>query len=86
MGPTMTRRRQPEAATHHLFNYGGKKTAWVAGAASGFFGGIAGEQGGFRAIGLLGFDLKKDVSVQVRSFEPVIISAVARTVPFCRFH
>jgi uncharacterized membrane protein YfcA len=36
---------------------------WIAGAASGFFGGFAGEQGGLRAIGLLPFGLRKEAFV-----------------------
>ncbi|MDM7915313.1 MAG: TSUP family transporter [Candidatus Eisenbacteria bacterium] len=35
----------------------GRRTAWVAGAVSGLFGGLVGNQGGIRAAALLGFDL-----------------------------
>jgi hypothetical protein len=38
----------------------GPRTAWVAGAASGLFGGLVGNQGGIRSAGLLGFDLPKE--------------------------
>src|SRR5262245_39940520 len=38
----------------------GWRGGWIAGAASGFFGGFAGEQGGLRAIALIGFDLHKE--------------------------
>jgi uncharacterized membrane protein YfcA len=34
--------------------------AWIAGAASGFFGGLVGNQGGIRSAALLGFDLNRD--------------------------
>jgi uncharacterized protein len=34
--------------------------AWAAGAASGLFGGLVGNQGGIRSAALLGFDLEKD--------------------------
>src|SRR3954452_9825101 len=34
--------------------------AWIAGALSGFFGGLVGNQGGIRSAALLGFDLKKE--------------------------
>jgi uncharacterized membrane protein YfcA len=34
-------------------------SAWVAGAASGLFGGLVGNQGGIRSAALLGFDLTK---------------------------
>ena len=33
---------------------------WVAGASSGLFGGLVGNQGGIRAAALLGFDLARD--------------------------
>lgn len=38
----------------------GRRTAWVAGALSGMFGGLVGNQGGIRSAALLGFDLKRD--------------------------
>lgn len=41
----------------------GKAAAWLAGGASGFFGGLCGEQGGLRAVGLLGFGLPKEAFV-----------------------
>ena len=41
----------------------GRSVDWISGAASGFFGGFAGEQGGLRAVGMLGFDLRKDAFV-----------------------
>jgi uncharacterized membrane protein YfcA len=34
--------------------------AWIAGALSGFFGGLVGNQGGIRSAALLGFDLPKE--------------------------
>src|SRR2546425_2350352 len=34
--------------------------AWVAGAASGLFGGLVGNQGGIRSAGMLGFDVPKE--------------------------
>ena len=37
--------------------------AWIAGAASGFFGGLVGNQGGLRSAALLGFDLSRDAFV-----------------------
>jgi uncharacterized membrane protein YfcA len=37
----------------------GGKAAWAAGALSGLFGGLVGNQGGIRAAALLGFDLRK---------------------------
>jgi uncharacterized protein len=38
-------------------------TAWVAGALSGIFGGLVGNQGGIRSAALLGFDLSKQAFV-----------------------
>jgi hypothetical protein len=38
----------------------GRKSAWAAGALSGLFGGLVGNQGGIRAAALLGFDLRKE--------------------------
>ncbi len=37
--------------------------AWIAGAVSGFFGGLVGNQGGIRSAALLGFDLSRDAFV-----------------------
>lgn len=36
---------------------------WIAGASSGFLGGLVGNQGGIRSAALLGFDLSKDTFV-----------------------
>ena len=38
----------------------GHKTAWAAGAVSGLFGGLVGNQGGIRSAALLGFELEKE--------------------------
>ena len=54
----------------------GVRTAWIAGIASGFFGGLAGEQGGFRTVALLGFHLKKEAFVATSSAVGVLIDAV----------
>jgi len=37
--------------------------AWVAGALSGFLGGLVGNQGGIRSAALIGFDLRKELFV-----------------------
>lgn len=39
------------------------KTGWVAGALSGIFGGLVGNQGGIRSAALLGFDVRRDAFV-----------------------
>lgn len=41
----------------------GKRTAWFAGALSGGFGGMVGNQGGIRSAALLGFNLQRDAFV-----------------------
>jgi len=41
----------------------GRRMAWVAGALSGFFGGLVGNQGGIRSAALLGFDVRKETLV-----------------------
>jgi len=41
----------------------GRRMAWVAGALSGFFGGLVGNQGGIRSAALLGFDIRKETLV-----------------------
>jgi uncharacterized membrane protein YfcA len=41
----------------------GKRTAWFAGALSGMFGGLVGNQGGIRSAALLGFNLRRDAFV-----------------------
>jgi uncharacterized membrane protein YfcA len=38
----------------------GRTAAWIAGALSGMFGGLVGNQGGIRSAALLAFDLKRD--------------------------
>jgi uncharacterized membrane protein YfcA len=38
----------------------GRRTAWIAGALSGLFGGLVGNQGGIRSAALLGFGLPKE--------------------------
>ena len=41
----------------------GQRSAWVAGALSGVFGGLVGNQGGIRSAALLGFNLQRDAFV-----------------------
>jgi uncharacterized protein len=41
----------------------GRRSAWVAGALSGTFGGLVGNQGGIRSAALLGFGLQRDAFV-----------------------
>ncbi len=41
----------------------GRRAGWIAGAVSGMFGGLVGNQGGIRSAALLGFDLERDAFV-----------------------
>jgi hypothetical protein len=41
----------------------GRTMAWVAGALSGIFGGLVGNQGGIRSAALLGFEVRRDAFV-----------------------
>jgi hypothetical protein len=54
----------------------GRRAAWLAGAGSGFFGGLAGEQGGLRAVALLGFHLGKEAFVATGTAVAVVIDVV----------
>lgn len=47
--------------------------AWVVGVVSGFFGGLVGNQGGLRAIGLLSLNLKKTQLVATATAVAVIV-------------
>lgn len=42
----------------------GRKAAWLAGAVSGLFGGLVGNQGGIRSAALLAFETRRDTFVQ----------------------
>jgi len=55
----------------------GRRTAWIAGALSGLFGGLVGNQGGIRSAALLGFDLQRDAFVATAT-------AIALLIDLCR--
>ncbi len=55
----------------------GRRSAWVAGALSGMFGGLVGNQGGIRSAALLGFGLQRDAFVATAT-------AIALLVDLCR--
>ncbi len=55
----------------------GKRTAWVAGALSGIFGGLVGNQGGIRSAALMGFNLQRDAFVATAT-------AIALLIDLCR--
>jgi len=51
----------------------GRRMAWVAGALSGFFGGLVGNQGGIRSASLLGFDIRKEALVATATAVALIV-------------
>jgi uncharacterized membrane protein YfcA len=54
--------------------------AWVAGALSGFFGGLVGNQGGIRSAAMLGFDLPKERFVATATAIALIVDAARMPV------
>jgi uncharacterized membrane protein YfcA len=56
--------------------------AWVAGAASGAFGGLVGNQGGIRSAALLGFGLPKESFVATATAIALAVDAVRMPVYF----
>lgn len=55
----------------------GTTTGWIAGALSGIFGGLVGNQGGIRSAALMGFDVRKEAFVATAT-------AIALLVDLCR--
>ncbi len=60
----------------------GQKGAAVVGLASGFFGGLVGEQGGIRSVALLNFDVEKEAFVATATATALIVDAVRMPVYF----
>jgi len=54
----------------------GRRSAWLAGALSGVFGGLVGNQGGIRSAGLLGFDLNKETFVATATAIGIVVDVV----------
>jgi uncharacterized membrane protein YfcA len=54
--------------------------AWIAGVASGLFGGLVGNQGGIRSAALLGFDLDKRTFVATATATGLIVDAARMPV------
>ena len=54
--------------------------AWVAGAASGLFGGLVGNQGGLRAAAMLGFELPKAAFVATATAIALVVDAARMPV------
>jgi len=53
----------------------GHKAAWLAGACSGLFGGLVGNQGGIRSAALLGFDIRRDAFVATATAIALLVDA-----------
>jgi len=60
----------------------GKVGAAAAGLASGFFGGLVGEQGGIRSVALLNFDIQKEAFIATATASGVIVDVVRMPVYF----
>lgn len=54
----------------------GRTTAWIAGALSGFLGGLVGNQGGIRSAALLGFDIRKTAFVGTATAVGLVVDLV----------
>ncbi|HLY38886.1 MAG TPA: sulfite exporter TauE/SafE family protein [Candidatus Binatia bacterium] len=54
----------------------GRRTGWLAGALSGAFGGLVGNQGGIRSAALLGFDLPKEAFVATATAIAIVVDVV----------
>lgn len=60
----------------------GRRTAWIAGALSGMFGGLVGNQGGIRSAALLGFDVRKEELVATATAIALIVDGARMPVYF----
>ena len=60
----------------------GPKVTWIAGAASGILGGLAGNQGGIRSAALLGFGLNRQQFVATATAVGLIVDAARMPVYF----
>jgi hypothetical protein len=58
----------------------GRGVAWLAGALSGFFGGLVGNQGGIRSAALLGFDIRKEALVATATAIALLVDAARMPV------
>jgi uncharacterized membrane protein YfcA len=58
----------------------GRRAAWVAGAASGVFGGLVGNQGGIRSAALLAFDADKESFVATATAVGLVVDAARMPV------
>jgi uncharacterized protein len=60
----------------------GKLSSSIVGFASGFFGGLVGEQGGIRSVALLGFDIEKEAFIATATATGLIVDVVRMPVYF----
>jgi uncharacterized protein len=60
----------------------GRRTAWLAGAASGVFGGLVGNQGGIRSAALLGFEVEKESFVATATAIALMVDGARMPVYF----
>jgi hypothetical protein len=60
--------------------------AWAAGAASGLFGGLVGNQGGIRSAAMLGFDLEKDQFVATATAIALVVDGARMPVYLATSH
>jgi uncharacterized membrane protein YfcA len=58
----------------------GRRAAWVAGAASGVFGGLVGNQGGIRSAALLAFDTDKEAFVATATAVGLVVDGARMPV------
>ena len=58
----------------------GRRAAWIAGAISGMFGGLVGNQGGIRSAALLAFDADKETFVATATAVGLIVDAARMPV------
>jgi len=58
----------------------GRRAAWIAGAASGVFGGLVGNQGGIRSAALLAFDSDKETFVATATAVGLVVDAARMPV------
>jgi uncharacterized membrane protein YfcA len=60
----------------------GQKSAYVAGAASGAFGGLVGNQGGIRSAAMLGFHVPKESFIATATAIALVVDAARMPVYF----
>lgn len=58
----------------------GRRGAWIAGALSGLFGGLVGNQGGIRSAALLAFDTEKDAFVATATAVGLVVDGARMPV------